>query len=86
MNREVGKSLRSFVQSRGITQAALVEAAGCSQVYISYVLSGKRNLTLEMAKNISDEYGVSIDLLIGNVGGENRAMPKKVNLCFCCRS
>lgn len=44
----------------GITQKQLAERMGCSQQYVSKILKGKENLSLETMAKIEYSLGISI--------------------------
>ena len=44
---QIALKVRSKMKSDGITQCALASKLGCTQQYVSLILKGKENLTLE---------------------------------------
>lgn len=44
---QIALKVRSKMKSDGITQCGLASKLGCSQQYVSLILKGKENLTLE---------------------------------------
>ena len=44
---QIALKVRSKMKSDGITQCALAAKLGCTQQYVSLILKGKENLTLE---------------------------------------
>ena len=44
---QIALKVRSIMKSDGITQCALAAKLGCTQQYVSLILKGKENLTLE---------------------------------------
>ena len=44
---QVALKVRSKMRTDGITQSALASKLGCTQQYVSLILKGKENLTLE---------------------------------------
>ena len=42
------------------TQAQVAEKLGCSQQYVSRIVKGRENLTLEMLSKIEDALGIAI--------------------------
>jgi transcriptional regulator with XRE-family HTH domain len=62
-----GARLRSFRESKGLSQRALSQRAGVSQPTIAYLESGRRaSVSLESARRIAEALGISIDRLIGD--------------------
>ena len=53
--------IRSRMEAMGITQKQLADKMGCSQQYVSLLLKGNENLTLETIARI--EYALGISLL-----------------------
>lgn len=47
------KNLRAIRKNRGLSQAQLAEAAGCTQGIISRIEKGEANPTLDMIENIA---------------------------------
>ena len=48
------------MESKGMTQKEFAEKAGCSQQYISRILKGSENLSLETISKIESALGTSI--------------------------
>ncbi|MBO5498860.1 MAG: helix-turn-helix transcriptional regulator [Bacteroidales bacterium] len=48
------------MESKGMTQKEFAEKAGCSQQYISRILKGRENLSLETISKIESALGTSI--------------------------
>lgn len=44
----------------GLTQKALAERMNCSQQYVSKILKGKENMSLETLSRLEDALGISI--------------------------
>lgn len=64
MNKEeVGKRIKAFRKEKGLTQTDLADALGLNQSNVSEMESGLRD-TLRLAELVSDNYGVSLDVLI----------------------
>ena len=64
MNKEeVGQRIKAFRKDKGLTQTDLAEALGLTQSNVSEMESGLRD-TLRLAELVSDNYGVSLDVLI----------------------
>lgn len=51
--KERGDFVKSLLKKRGMTQLQLALAIPCSQENLSSILSGKRSLSIEMAKRIT---------------------------------
>lgn len=52
--------IKSKMEEIGITQKQLAEKMGCSQQYISLLLKGNENLTLETIARIESALGISL--------------------------
>jgi transcriptional regulator with XRE-family HTH domain len=48
------------MESMGMTQKSLAEIMGCSQQYVSKILKGKENLSLETLSKIESALGIAI--------------------------
>lgn len=51
---------RGAMKRKGITQKQLAEAMGCTQQYVSLVLKGNLNLTLETISRLEKALGIRI--------------------------
>jgi DNA-binding XRE family transcriptional regulator len=58
------KVLRGFRGKEELTQAEFAARLGLSQHHISEMESGKRNITLEMAKRIGEAFNVSYKIFL----------------------
>ena len=61
MNTE---KLRQIIQKAGITQQELANVAGVSAPFMSFIMTGKRNPSVEQLKRIAEHLHVSIDELV----------------------
>lgn len=57
---QIALKVRSKMKAEGITQCALAAKLGCTQQYVSLILKGKENLTLETIAKL--ESALHIDL------------------------
>ena len=57
---QIALKVRSKMKADGITQCALATKLGCTQQYVSLILKGKENLTLETIAKL--ESALQIDL------------------------
>lgn len=48
------------IENKGLTQKEFAQRVGCSQQYISRILKGKENLSIETISKIEAALGVSI--------------------------
>ena len=53
-------ALRFWMKKSGLTQAALAEASGLAQNYISQIHTGKRSGSLDAIQKIADAFGVTL--------------------------
>lgn len=67
-SQEIALRALDKMASSGLTQKALAEKMGCSQQYVSLLLKGSENLTLETISKL--ETALEIDL-IGQVLGQS---------------
>ena len=63
---EFGKKVKAERLRLGLTQTALGAKIGASHVFISYVEDGLRLPSLQVAKRIAKELGVTIDYLVAD--------------------
>lgn len=61
-SQEIALRMLNSMDEQHLTQRALAERMGCTQQYISKVLKGQENLSLETLVKIEDALG--IDLLV----------------------
>jgi transcriptional regulator with XRE-family HTH domain len=59
-----GKKLAERMQKNGLTQAALAKKAGCTQQTVSYILNGKRQPRVEIARAIARALECKVDDLL----------------------
>ena len=59
-----GRNVKKFRALAELTQEQLSEKAFCTSSYIGQIENGKCNTSLEVAVNIANALGVSIDLLV----------------------
>lgn len=62
--KTIGKRIRAYRTQRNMTQADLAERLGLSNVYISYIETGVKGISLEVLLKIADEFDVSMDSLV----------------------
>lgn len=58
------EAIKFRMEQQGLRQKDLVEAIG-SKARVSEILAGKRNLTINMVKNLSKRLAISTDTLLG---------------------
>lgn len=56
--------LKELMESKSITQAELADVACVSKAWMSYIASGRRQPSLDVAKRIADKLGVTVDELL----------------------
>lgn len=56
----IAAKARGAMSRKGITQKQLAEAMGCTQQYVSLVLKGNLNLTLETISRLEKALGIRI--------------------------
>ena len=57
--------LKALRNAHGLTQAAVAEELSCDQSLYSKYERGERALPLDIAVNLADYYGVTLDALVG---------------------
>lgn len=57
---QIAIKARSVMAQKGITQKQLAEAMGCTQQYVSLILKGNLNLTLETISKLEKALGLDI--------------------------
>lgn len=63
----IGKRIREIRKLNNLTQSQLAEKINVSVPYISYIETGKKNISLKSFLNIVNELGITADeLLYGN--------------------
>lgn len=65
LQRIVGKNLRAYRQTKGLSQEAFAELVGMHRTYIGGVERGERNLTLATVERYAEAIGLDpLDLLM----------------------
>lgn len=59
-SQEIALRMLNSMDEQHLTQRALAERMGCSQQYISKVLKGQENLSLETLVKIEDALGIEL--------------------------
>jgi antitoxin component HigA of HigAB toxin-antitoxin module len=59
-SQHIAMQMLDKMESVGMTQKRLAEIMGCSQQYVSKILKGKENLSLETLSKIEAALGISI--------------------------
>lgn len=67
LQSRLGENLRKLRDERGMSAAALGNAAGLSQNYIYDIEAGRWNPTVAKMRSIAVVLGVSIDVLMGDM-------------------
>ena len=57
-SQEIAMFLHDKMEELGLTQSALAERMNCTQQYISRILKGKENLSLETITRLEDAMGI----------------------------
>jgi transcriptional regulator with XRE-family HTH domain len=57
LQRVVGRHLRAYRKSRGLTQEELAEVLGIHRTYMGGIERGERNLTLKSLERIAERIG-----------------------------
>ena len=59
-SRRIAVELLSYMQKERLTQSGMAELLGCSQQYVSRILKGTENLTLETIARIENATGIKV--------------------------
>ncbi|MBQ6276624.1 MAG: helix-turn-helix transcriptional regulator [Bacteroidales bacterium] len=59
-SRKIAIVLLSYMQQEHLTQAAIAERIGCTQQYVSRILKGTENLTIETIAKIEQVTGLKL--------------------------
>ena len=59
-SQHIAMKMLDKMDELGMTQKHLSELMGCSQQYVSRIVKGNENLTLEMLSKIEDNLGVEV--------------------------
>ena len=59
-SQRIAMQMLDKMESVGMTQKRLAELMGCSQQYVSKILRGKENLSLETLYKIESALGISV--------------------------
>ena len=59
-SQHIAMKMLDKMDELGMTQKRLSELMGCSQQYVSRIVKGNENLTLEMLSKIEDNLGVEV--------------------------
>ena len=63
-SQEIAMILHDKMEELGLTQTALAERMNCTQQYISRILKGQENLSLETIARLEDAIGAKIVTII----------------------
>lgn len=75
-SQEIALIMINHMEEKHMTQSALAEKMGCSQQYISKLLKGKENLSLETIVKIEEALGIELLVTIHKYQYE---MPEDIN-------
>ena len=64
--KTIGKRINANRTQQHMTQAELAEKTGLSNVYISYIETGKKGVSLDALLKIIDVFDISLDSLVLN--------------------
>jgi len=81
--RHITLQVLQAMDEQSVTQLQLAQALGCSQQYVSNLLKGSSNMTLETIARL--ELALNLDILKSAFGGEREYVPNYSNnlLCAC---
>lgn len=58
LQRTVGRNLRAYRQTRGLSQEAFADVLGVHRTYMGGVERGERNLTLKSVERLAERLGL----------------------------
>ncbi len=67
LQQQVGRSLRTYREARGLSQEAFADALGVHRTYMGGVERGERNLTLKSLERMADRLGLDPLVLLSPV-------------------
>lgn len=81
--RHITLQVLQAMDEQSVTQLQLAQALGCSQQYVSNLLKGNSNMTLETIARL--ELALNLDILKSAFAGEREYVPNYSNnlLCAC---
>ena len=81
--RHITLQVLQAMDEQSVTQAQLAQLMGCSQQYVSNLLKGSSNMTLETIARL--ELALNLDILKSAFAGEREYVPNYSNnlLCAC---
>lgn len=62
----IGTNLKKILAEKGISTKWLAEQTEVSPTHLSYVMTGRRNISFELAEKIADVLGVTLSELVQN--------------------
>ena len=68
LQRAVGRNLRAYRQTKGLSQEAFADVLGVHRTYMGGVERGERNLTLKSLERIAERVGLDPVALLGGQG------------------
>lgn len=66
LQRTLGRNLRAYRQSHGLSQEAFADLLGVHRTYMGGVERGERNLTLKSVERLAERLGLEPLKLLGN--------------------
>lgn len=67
----IGKAIREYLVSHGITQVFVARKCGWTKQKASNIFSGKQKLSFEDGQKVCDALGVPYDYFCGSVAGQD---------------
>ena len=64
LQRTVGRNLRAYRETKGLSQEAFAELVGVHRTYMGGLERGERNLTLKSVERIADQLGIDVLVLM----------------------
>jgi len=70
INAQIGKQIQTLRRRRGISQEELADLCGLHRSHLGQIERGELNVTLVTMHRIGKGLGVSLNQLLGTIGGK----------------
>jgi transcriptional regulator with XRE-family HTH domain len=80
LQRAVGRNLRAYRQSRGLSQEAFAEVVGVHRTYMGGLERGERNLTLRSVERLASRLDINPMQLLAQTATPEASWPTAVGV------
>ena len=70
INVQIGKQIQTLRRRRGISQEELADMCGLHRSHLGQIERGELNVTLVTVQRIGKGLGVSLNQILGSIGGK----------------